>query len=224
MKYFGPEFLKFFHELRENNHKQWFEEHKAEYEKYVKVPFLEFVKQALNALNDISPFMIPDPKKCIFRINRDVRFSSDKSPYKTNVSAILGEGGTKFHDQPSFYIDFSDKAAYVGGGAYFIDNKKLPLVREFIAEHYKEFSDIIGDSKFVSYYHKVEGEANKKLMGDLKGLEAEYPLILKKQFYFMRLHDPEILLKSDLMDIVSDGFKAGLDCNHFMMKALESTS
>ncbi len=221
-QYFSPEFFSFFENLSQNNCKSWFDEHKQDYETHVKSPFLHFVSDALDELIKLSPFIKPDPKKCIFRINRDVRFSIDKSPYKTNVSAILSEGGTKSHEIPSFYVDFSEKTAFLGGGAYFIDNKKLPLVREYIVQNYKEFKDIIESPVFTSFFHQLDGEENKKLLGDLKGLEKEFPLILKKQYYFMRKFDSNILLKSNLMELTKNAFEAGLEFNKFMLKAFLS--
>lgn len=218
--YFTHDFIDFFKELGENNNKVWFDEQKSRYESVVKLPFLNFVIDALQVLNSISPLILPDPKKCVFRINRDVRFSADKSPYKNHASAVLSEDGTKGNHKPSFYIDFSDKSVFIGGGAYFIDNKMLPLVREFIAENYNDFISIIEANKFKSFYGKIQGEENKKLTGNLKGLEKEFPLILKKQYYYMKTFDSSILLDDKLMQKLKEGLEAGLDFNNFMTKAV----
>lgn len=219
--YFNKDFLQFFSTLRQNNSKEWFDANRATYEEMVKKPFLDFVTDALAILSKYEPVPLPNPKKCIFRINRDIRFSANKTPYKTNVSAIISSASDKSLDIPSFYIDFSDQKLMMGGGAYFIDNKILPNVREYIVSNYDAYLELISDKAFQAFYGEIKGEENKKISGNLKGLESKYPEILKKQYYFMKEFEPSLLLSESLADKFEDSIKFGLKINQFLYKAFQ---
>jgi uncharacterized protein (TIGR02453 family) len=92
MEYFSPAFFKFFDELTKNNNKEWFEKNRSTYEKEVKQPFRKLVEDVTAKLSKDLPELNRDISKAIFRINRDVRFAKDKSPYKNNVAAISISG------------------------------------------------------------------------------------------------------------------------------------
>ncbi len=87
--YFSPAFFKFLRDLARNNNREWFAKNKPRYEKFVLKPSLRFIKDAGGKLKTISPYLVADPRPfggSLFRIYRDIRFSKDKSPYKTNVA------------------------------------------------------------------------------------------------------------------------------------------
>lgn len=222
--YFNKEFIQFFSNLRVHNSKEWFDANRGTYEEQVKKPFLHFVADALAILSKYEPVPLPDPKKCIFRINRDIRFSANKTPYKTNVSAIISSASDKSLDIPSFYIDFSDTKLMMGGGAYFIDNKILPNVREYIVNNYDDYLKLIGDKAFKDFYGEIKGEENKRLPSAFKGLENKYPEILKKQFYFMKEFEPTMLLSKDLSAKFEESIKSGIKFNQFLYKAFQHNS
>ena len=95
MAYFDTDYLEFFKELAGNNHKEWFDIHRKRYEQSVKIPMQVFVKDLILALKRIDKEIQIEPKDAIFRINRDIRFSKDKSPYKLQSSAIISKYGKK---------------------------------------------------------------------------------------------------------------------------------
>ena len=95
MPYFEKDFLEFFKELEKNNNKDWFDANRKRYEKVIKDPFKAFVQKMIDRMHELDSSVIIQPKDCIFRINRDIRFSKDKTPYKSNVSAVVGVGGKK---------------------------------------------------------------------------------------------------------------------------------
>ena len=94
-KGFAPAATRFFKELADNQNAAWFAEHKAEHETFVKAPMGALVQAVTARLSETPLPLCGDPKRSLFRINRDVRFSADKSPYKTNVSAVLSRDGSK---------------------------------------------------------------------------------------------------------------------------------
>lgn len=95
MAYFDENFLKFFKSLNKNNHKEWFDKNKSTYEASVKKPFEKLVADLIFKMQKLHPGFQCEVKDAVFRINRDIRFSKDKTPYKTNVSAVICHGGRK---------------------------------------------------------------------------------------------------------------------------------
>ncbi len=221
-QYFKPEFIEFFKSLRANNNKEWFEGHKKDYLELVKNPFEVFVTDALEVLAKYEPDIMVKAKDCIFRIHRDLRFSTDKSPYKISCSALLSPMGRKDHSYASYYVEFSDKTAWIVGGVYNIDPKNLGPIRAYIHQHYKELQAIITDPVFVKEFGKVKGEESKRLVGEFKDMETEFPLLMKKQFYYSKDLDANVVLGDSLLDEIQQAIKAGQAFNQFFRRALKA--
>ena len=115
--YFSKDFLDFFKELAANNNKDWFDANRKRYDKSVKEPFKAFVADLISESQKIDPSIDIEAKDAIFRINRDIRFSKDKTPYKLDRSAIISAAGRKDHSIPGFYIALGPDKTYLGGGA-----------------------------------------------------------------------------------------------------------
>ena len=220
MKYFDSDFLEFFKELAANNNKDWFDANRKRYEKSVKKPFENFVAAVLEASRQIDPSILAAPKDCIFRINKDIRFSQDKSPYKLDRSAIISEKGRKDHSSPGFYVSLGPEYLSVGGGAYFLQKDQLEAVRNQIANQPKEFEKIISDKSFKKHFGEVQGEENKRLPKELKEASEEQPLLFKKQFYYMAHLEPEIIETDQLMPTVIKHFEAGAALSSFLKEAI----
>ncbi|MCB0846293.1 MAG: DUF2461 domain-containing protein, partial [Bacteroidetes bacterium] len=105
MPYFTPDYIAFFEELARNNTKEWFDQNRSRYEKSVKKPFYAFVERMIDLISEDDPAVMITPKDAIFRINRDIRFSNDKTPYKTNFSAVVSPGGRKEMVTPGLYFE-----------------------------------------------------------------------------------------------------------------------
>ena len=107
-------------DLSKNNNREWFHANKKAYEKDLKKPFQNLVQQLIDTFQRHDPDIQIQPKEAIFRINRDIRFSKDKTPYKTHVSAIISPKGRKGKEYPGFYFHFEAGRLMMGGGAYFL--------------------------------------------------------------------------------------------------------
>ena len=94
-QWFTQDFIDFFSELEKNNTKEWFDANRKRYEKSVKIPFSAFTQAFINEVAKDDPELQQEAKNCTFRINRDIRFSNDKTPYKSTSSAIITKGGKK---------------------------------------------------------------------------------------------------------------------------------
>jgi uncharacterized protein (TIGR02453 family) len=139
--------LDFLSKLKKNNSKEWFDKNRKSYEAAKEnvelfltelIPKLSKIDKGLSALS---------PKKCMFRINRDIRFSKDKSPYKTNFGASPNPGGKKM-EKPGYYIHISPGESFIAGGLYMMDPSLLHAVRQEIDYNLNPFNRILNDKKF----------------------------------------------------------------------------
>ena len=223
MAYFTPAYTNFFKQLAANNHKDWFHDHKKEYEQQVKEPFKAFVGDLITAVQKEQDKELDLlPKEAIFRINRDIRFSKDKTPYKLHKSAVISRGGRKNKQYPGFYVQFGVDEYWLGGGAYWLDKENLLAVRQYLAQHPQKTQALLEAPQLLKFYGGIQGEQNKRLPKEFKAIQEELPIIANKQFYFMKVYEEEeeLLLREDLLEWVLEHYEAGLEWNNFLIKAL----
>jgi len=135
--YFSPRLFQFLVQLGRNNRRPWFLKHRAEYEEYVRQPSLRFVGDLRLRLRDVSPWLVADPKPVggsLFRIYRDVRFSKDKSPYKTHIGMNFWHASaTEAVHGPGLYLHLEPKECFLAGGVWQPDPRSLARIRDAIA-------------------------------------------------------------------------------------------
>lgn len=194
--------LSFLTQLSKNNNKDWFDAHKKEYETLRK-EWISFVSECINGVGAFDPAIASlDPKKCIFRINRDIRFSTDKSPYKNNFGMSLNAGG-KNEDFCGYYLHIQPGNCFVAGGAYMPSPERLAAIRQEIDYNFPVFQKILAAKDFKARFGSLSGD---KLVRPPKGYEADNPAIdyLKHKGFIaeQKLSDKEIndpaLIKSFL--------------------------
>jgi len=220
MAYFDEDLKKFFKELTKNNHKAWFDENRSRYEQVVKKPFKNFITDLVTAIQSFDPYIQIEAKQAIFRINRDVRFSKDKQPYKTNVSAVLSRFNKK-EEFPCYYISLDAEKMMIGGGLYFLSPENLFKVRQEILYNEEHFKKVINQTAFRNEFGDIQGKKNKILKPPFKETVESLPILLNKQYYFMKSHPVEIAFREDLVGFVSDKMKKASKVNAFMRLALE---
>lgn len=210
MPFFEKEFLDFFIELAPNNNKDWFDLHRKDYEKFVKDPFKKFVTHIIAklAVTDAT-FTDLEAKDCIFRINRDVRFSKDKIPYKMMVSAVVAPNGKKSKAVNGVYFELGPEYLRIYGGVYEIDKEDLLTVREAIAKDIPAFQKAYSHPEFTKTFGELKGERNKIIPKELREAAALEPLIFNKQWYFYTEFQPETILEENLDEIILNCYKAG---------------
>ena len=174
----------FFKDLAKNNHKEWFHANKKRYENDVKIPFLNLLDSILPTLQEWEGKIDEDSKKALFRINRDIRFSQDKSPYNTIMKAGFSAGGKK-SELPGFYLGIDAENIHVGGGLFMIGNPELKELRYHIAENPEALLSIVEQTDFVQNFGKLKGEKGKRLDKELMAVSEKTDLIFHKQFYAM---------------------------------------
>ena len=225
MSYFDPDFLEFFSELDQDNNKKWFDRNRKRYLKTIKEPFYEFIQELIIRLQQEDSELFTEPKESIFRVNRDLRFTKDKTPYKLHVSASMSTGGRKAMDAPGYYIQLSYNRMMFGGGLYNPSREGLYNIRSYIALHPDELSRLVQEESFTKVFIKLLGKKNKRLLPEFKETLALEPatLIDHKQFYYMRESpDTELILQKDFPDKIIAYYKAGISINNFLRAALKS--
>lgn len=223
MAYFNEDFIKFYQELEINNNKDWFDDNRKRYESNVRDPFKAFVNDLIIELNKQGAGFEIAPKDAIFRINRDVRFSKDKTPYKPHSSAALAKGGKKDRETPGMYLAFSGNYAQIGGGLYGIEKDNLYFLREYIFKHQVEFLKIINEKTFMSMFGEIRGERNKIIPKEFKSALENVPQIANKHFFYMQEHKPPIILDKNIMATVIKHWEAASELRFFLQKGISST-
>ncbi len=174
--YITPDLFTFFRELQENNDRDWFQANKQRYEKEVREPLLEFVTDFGLRLAEISPHYVADARKSggsLFRINRDVRFSKDKSPYKTHAGVQFRHESGKDAHAPGFYLHLEPGGVFGGVGIWRPNTQTLNKIRDKIIDAPEEWERIKGDEAFSSTF-TLGGDSLKRAP---KGYDPTHPLI-----------------------------------------------
>lgn len=209
--------LLFLSDLKVNNDRNWFAENRKRYED-AKSNYENFVQEILNEIVRFDPiFRGLESKSCIFRINRDTRFSHDKSVYKTNFGAFMVRGGKKNGDKfPGYYFHIEPGSSFVAGGAYIPPAPWLNAIRERIDGDAERLLKIVNGKDFRRYFSGLEGE---KLRTAPKGYPRDHPHIelLKMKSYLAEMAIPDKVITSDeCFDLVVGAFRAMKPLNDFL--------
>ena len=222
MTFFTQLYTDFFRQLAKNNNKEWFLAHKAEYEKDVKRPFENFVKQLIAEISKHENLDKIQTKQCIGRINRDIRFSKDKSPYNLHVNAFISPYGRKDKSYPGFFIRFSADMVGVMGGCLSHSKEQINAIREHIENNLSEFESLYSDKTFCHKFGKIHGESIKRIPQELKEIAKQEKLILNKQWYFVTEREPEWMLSENLLNEIMEYYLVAKPLNDFFKKALKT--
>lgn len=216
--------LGFLKELKKNNTKEWFNTNRKKYEA-AKADFAALTNAVIHGLGKKDPFVASLlAKDCTFRINRDVRFSKNKDPYKTNMGMYLSRGGKKslfsgyyFHLEPG-------GNSFMGGGLYMPEPDVIKKVRQEIDYNWNEFSKIIKQKKFKTVYKELQREEGMVLSREPKGYEKDNPAIeyIKLKSWVATAPITDQLLTSDhLVKEIVGAFETLQPMIEFLNKALE---
>ena len=169
--------LQFLKKLDKNNNKAWFDENRKQYEA-AKLDFANLTGQVITQFGKKEPSIaLLQPKEYVFRINRDVRFSKNKAPYKNNMGASIKAGGKKSL-VAGYYIHLEPGGkSFVGGGLYMPDARIVGKIRQEIDYNYAEFIKIVQNKKFVAQYGGLDFSEGMSLVREPKGYEKENPAI-----------------------------------------------
>lgn len=200
--------FQFLKDLKANNKREWFLEHKDEYQA-AKENMVEFIQELIYGIARFDESVLElNPKKCLFRINKDMRFSKDKTPYKINFGAVLLKGGRKImHERAGYYLHIEPGNSFLAGGAYLPPSPWLNRIRENIVDDPKTLKKILKSSSFKKYY-ELEGAQLKTAP---RGYEKDHPeikLLRYKSFLAIHRMPDKIVLDPDFIKHATSAFKA----------------
>ena len=213
--------LKFLSELKENNNRNWFNENKNIYNE-LRNEFLIMVQILIDKISEFDSDVIGlNTEDCVFRIYRDIRFSLDKSPYKTNFGAFIARGGRKI-ERAGYYVHFEPSECFLAGGIYRPSNDILKKIRSEIYYNIDEFIGIIEDKTFKRYFKNIDGEKLVKVPAGFP-VDFEYSDLLKyKSYNIVYDMDEKFLNDRQLIEKIINVFKLMYPFNKFINDAIDS--
>jgi uncharacterized protein (TIGR02453 family) len=213
--------IEFLNQLQKNNNREWFQANKKQYDECrTKILFItELLISEIRKFDKDIPAM--DPKDCLFRIYRDVRFSHDKQPYKTHFGSYIANGGRK-STRAGYYFHIEPGGCFIGGGIYMPEANVLKAIRTAIYEQPEAFMEIIEEPGFKKYYSGIEGD---KLKTNPKGFDPgfEYIDLLRYKWYVFSMSiDTNELINGNFAESTVNAFQALYPVNKFLNDALDN--
>jgi uncharacterized protein (TIGR02453 family) len=202
---FPQEGIDFLKKLKKNNNRPWFHAHKSIYDESVKFPMQCLIASLSERMGDDAPEIEFNPRKSIFRIYRDVRFSKNKAPYKTNVAASFNFRAKSDSpvETPGLYVGIEPGEIFIGGGLYMPTGEQLKAIRKAMADNPEGYLSVVENRKFKKEFGGVQGD---KLAKAPLGYPKDHPIIEQlrhKQFYVGKEYeDASLCLKPKFLDLV----------------------
>ena len=198
-----PDFFEFFIELSANNRKSWFDENRSRYEQDVKKPFEMLVADLLSAFAKHQNAEVAiRPGDCIFRINRDIRFSKDKTPYKLNRSAVISLVGKKSLGPDGFYFEAGPEQCAFYAGFYMPEKEQRLQIRRHIAGNPEIWEKIKAEKGFKNTFGQILGEKQKRIPAEYTSVKKLPEEIYNTQFYIQHLMEPEVFIEQDPLKVL----------------------
>ncbi len=218
-----PQTIKFLKALRKNNNKPWFDAHRPQYEA-ARIDFSNFIQLVIEDLQRSDTTITGlSSRDCLFRINRDIRFSHDKTPYKSNLGASINRGGRK-SAFAGYYFHCEPGQSFIGGGLWMPESPNLKKLRQEIDYNYDELKEILNEKKFKKIYGDVFRGGDVSLSTMPKGYEKDNPaagyLKLKSMIAETTVQDEE-LTKASLHKKTIDAFLALQPLLNFINRSIE---
>ncbi len=216
--------LQFLDDLKANNNRDWFLENKKRYEIFRK-DYHQLVADFLNIMKPLDPTLeMLEVKNCTFRINRDIRFSKDKSPYKNHIGVWLSSG-SKGMNRSGYYIHISRTGSFIAGGLYCPEAEDLKKVRKEIAYFHEDLEAILEEKSFQKEFGNFDRNAENVLKNPPRGYEKEHPaieLLKLKSFETSQKFDIEEVTKEDFVSKMTQKLILLKPLNDFINRALLS--
>ena len=216
--------VQFIDDLKANNNRDWFLDNKKRYEVFKKDYHL-LVGDFLDAMKPHDPSLeMLEVKNCTFRINRDIRFSKDKSPYKDHIGVWISSGA-KGKNRSGYYIHIAKAGSFIAGGFYCPEAEDLKKVRKEIGYFHEDLEEIIGDKSFKKEFGDFDRDEKNVLKNPPRGYEKDHPAIefLKlKSFETSQKFDIEEVTKKDFVQKMSKKLIVLKPLNDFINRALTS--
>lgn len=220
----SKEALQFLEDLIANNNTEWMHANKKRYDNYKK-DYHSFIASILAAMKPLDPSLEPlEVKNCTFRINRDIRFSKDKSPYKTNMGVWMSQDKNR-KNAPGYYIHFEKGNCFIAGGVWCPEPSELKQIRKEIEFFHDDLEAVLSDKKFTSEFSgldKSEGNMLKKAPKDFDPTHPAIELLKLKSFTASHKINEKEFTDKDFSKKIAKQLIALKPINDFLRRALET--
>jgi uncharacterized protein (TIGR02453 family) len=206
--------LQFLDDLKANNNRDWFLDNKKRYEVFKK-DYQQLVGDFLDAMKPLDPSLeMLEVKNCTFRINRDIRFSKDKSPYKDHIGVWLSSG-SKGMNRSGYYVHIARTGSFIAGGFYCPEAEDLKKVRKEIAYFHEDLEEIINNKNFQKEFGDFDRNEKNLLKNPPRGYEKDHPAI-----EFLKLKSFETSQKFNIEEVLKEDFVAKMTKKLIVLKPL----
>ena len=213
--HFSPKAIQFLRGLKRNNDREWFNARKRVYETELKAPMLALIEEINHALAEFAPEHVRPPQKCMMRIYRDIRFSNDKRPYKSQVAAWWARQGMEKTSGGGFYFHVSPTDVAISAGCYMPEREQTLAIRRHLMEHHEEARAILKGIEGAKRPATLKASPmvtfdGMKLTRAPKGFPPDHPaidLILQRQWGVHSMIPVEAATKASLLDEVMTRFR-----------------
>lgn len=206
--------LQFLDDLKANNNRDWFLDNKKRYEVFKK-DYQQLVADFLDAMKPLDPSLeMLEVKNCTFRINRDIRFSKDKSPYKDHVGIWISSG-SKGMNRSGYYVHIARTGSFIAGGFYCPEAEDLKKVRKEIAYFHEDLEEIINNKNFQKEFNDFDRNEKNLLKNPPRGYEKDHPAI-----EFLKLKSFETSQKFNIEEVLKEDFVAKMSKKLIVLKPL----
>jgi uncharacterized protein (TIGR02453 family) len=206
--------LQFLDDLKANNNREWFLDNKKRYEIFKK-DYQQLVADFLDVMKPLDPSLeMLEVKNCTFRINRDIRFSKDKSPYKDHLGVWLSSG-SKGMNRSGYYVHIARTGSFIAGGFYCPEAEDLKKVRKEIAYFYEDLEEILKEKNFKKEFGHFDSTETNVLKNPPRGYEKNHPAI-----EFLKLKSFETSQKFDINEVTKEDFVAKMSKKLIVLKPL----
>ena len=220
---FPKETIKFFNNLERNNSREWFFGHKDVYENFVKMPAFYFISEMEPKLKSLSPgfFAVPRIDESLFRLNRDVRFSNDKRPYKTNLGIWFWEGYRKRMECSGFYFQIETGKLMLAAGAYMFTKETIKLYRDALVDKKLGPAFKMAAEAVIKKGYNIGGEFYKKVPAGYDKNHKNVPYLLYNGLYaFTEVKIPQEFFSSKLADFAFNHYKNMYPLHKWLVDAI----
>jgi len=208
------ESLQFLEDLKANNNRDWFLDNKKRYEIFKK-DYHQLVSDFLDLMKPLDPSLeLLEVKNCTFRINRDIRFSKDKSPYKSHLGVWMSTGA-KGANRSGYYVHIEKGGSFIAGGFYSPEPDDLKKVRKEIAFFYDDLEEILNDKNFKKEFGSLDRNESNSLKNAPKDYEKDHPAI-----EFLKLKSYTATQKFDIREVSQKDFVAKMSKKLIALKPL----
>ncbi|HEY3743076.1 MAG TPA: DUF2461 domain-containing protein [Bryobacteraceae bacterium] len=219
---FSEDAVKFFRTLRKNNTREWFQPRKDIFDSSIRAVMEDLVGHINHEFGKFAPLHIAEPKKAIYRIYRDTRFSNDKTPYKTHIAANFPRQGMEKHSAAGYYFSVSDEEVEFAGGVYMPLPDGLLALRNHIVENDARFARIVAHKKLVESMGPLYGGSLTRVPKGFDANHASADFIRMKQWMFFKaIKGPAMMRSPDLLKEVVMRFKLVAPLVVFLNEPLE---